>query len=343
MTLHMEIPQLLPVLDDATERALRESIARFGVLVPTIVDEHGRLLDGHHRVRIARELGMPVPERAVRLDSDEDSLEVAAHLNTARRQMSPEQRHQVVIALREAGHSIRAIAAATGASKSQVDRDVDQLSRAGQLEPPERVERGNGGSYPAQRPADADEPRPEPLAVWPGDDEATDPLDGAEYPSRLAVHFSSGNDVWSTPQDFFDYLAAEFAFETDVCCLPESAKCGRYFTPEDDGLAQEWTGVCWMNPPYSEMAPWVKKAHESAQAGATVVALIPARTDTAWWWDYCRHHEIRFVKGRLKFGGSPNSAPFPSAVVVFGAPPRTVWRDHRNTNQTMEAHDVYAA
>jgi phage N-6-adenine-methyltransferase len=113
-------------------------------------------------------------------------------------------------------------------------------------------------------------------------------------------------------------MAQEFAFDVDVCALPENAKVGRYFTPQENGLAQEWRGVCWMNPPYGRgIGAWVRKAYESAQDGATVVCLLPARTDTAWFHDYCQRGEIRFLRGRLKFGGSKNSAPFPSMVVIF--------------------------
>lgn len=130
--------------------------------------------------------------------------------------------------------------------------------------------------------------------------------------------FSSATDLWETPQWLFDRLNDQYHFELDVCALPENAKCDRYFTPEQDGLQQEWTGVCWMNPPYGrEIGKWVRKAYESAQAGATVVCLLPARTDTAWWHDYVMHGEITFLRGRLKFGNSKNSAPFPSAIVVF--------------------------
>ncbi|MBP3406743.1 MAG: adenine methyltransferase [Kiritimatiellae bacterium] len=131
--------------------------------------------------------------------------------------------------------------------------------------------------------------------------------------------FTSNTDLWATPQDFFDNLNAEFKFETDVCALPENAKCAHFFTPEQNGLDQEWRGVCWMNPPYGrDIVNWVRKAYESAQKwGTTVVCLVPARTDTAWWHDYCMKGEYRFVRGRLKFGGCKNSAPFPSAVVIF--------------------------
>jgi len=131
--------------------------------------------------------------------------------------------------------------------------------------------------------------------------------------------FSSKTDLWATPQSFFDKLNRVFKFEIDVCALPENAKCPIYFTPEQNGLEQEWIGTLWMNPPYGkEISAWVEKAHLSAkQNGATVVCLLPARVDTRWWHDYCEKAEVFFIKGRLKFGGSKNSAPFPSAVVVF--------------------------
>lgn len=130
------------------------------------------------------------------------------------------------------------------------------------------------------------------------------------------VMFSSKTDLWETPQELFDELNLEFRFQTDVCALPENAKCEVFYTPEQDGLAQEWTGVCWCNPPYGrQIGKWVKKAAES---DATVVMLLPARTDTKWFHDYIlQNAEVRFIKGRLKFGGSKNSAPFPSMICVF--------------------------
>lgn len=130
---------------------------------------------------------------------------------------------------------------------------------------------------------------------------------------------SSGNNEWETPQDFFDMLNKEFNFTLDPCCKPETAKCSQYYTPIEDGLKQPWRGSVFVNPPYgSEIGKWMKKAYEESQKGAIVVCLIPSRTDTKYWHDYCMHaDEIRFVKGRLKFGQAAASAPFPSAVVVF--------------------------
>lgn len=128
--------------------------------------------------------------------------------------------------------------------------------------------------------------------------------------------FSSKTDLWETPQDFFDEMDREFCFTLDACAIPENAKCERFYTPDMDGLSQKWGGTVWCNPPYGrQIGNWVKKAAESS---ATVVMLLPARTDTKWFHDYILGQaEIRFIKGRLKFGGQKNAAPFPSMVVVF--------------------------
>jgi hypothetical protein len=135
----------------------------------------------------------------------------------------------------------------------------------------------------------------------------------------MNVHFSSATEMWSTPQDFFDSWSAKVGgFDLDVCASPENAKCPVFFDKQTDGLKQDWFGKCWMNPPYGrEINKWMHKAYTENKKGVTVVCLIPSRTDTRWWHDYAIHGEIVFIKGRLKFGKSKNSAPFPSAVVVF--------------------------
>jgi phage N-6-adenine-methyltransferase len=130
--------------------------------------------------------------------------------------------------------------------------------------------------------------------------------------------FSSATDEWATPQGLFDALDAEFGFTLDVCATAGNAKCEQFYTRAEDGLSQTWAGVCWCNPPYGrQIGRWIAKARQSAEAGSTVVCLVPARTDTAWWWEHCLHGEIRFLRGRLKFGGAAAGAPFPSAVVIF--------------------------
>ena len=95
--------------------------------------------------------------------------------------------------------------------------------------------------------------------------------------------FSSKTDMWATPQAYFDEVAKEFVFSVDVCANKENTKVNKFFSIEDNGLVQKWEGICWMNPPYGrEIGKWIKKAYESAEQGATVVGLLPARTDTKW-------------------------------------------------------------
>lgn len=134
--------------------------------------------------------------------------------------------------------------------------------------------------------------------------------------------FSSKDQTWETPLDLFKNINEIYGFKLDVCALPETAKCEKYFTPEIDGLSQKWGGYCWMNPPYGrEQIKWITKAYEESKNNyATVVCLIPARPDTKVWQDIIFKHAsaICFIKGRLKFGNSKDSAPFPSALVVFG-------------------------
>ena len=133
--------------------------------------------------------------------------------------------------------------------------------------------------------------------------------------------FSSKTDLWSTPNDFFDKLNDEFHFTLDPCSTHENAKCYKHFTEEENGLLQDWGNeVVFCNPPYGrQIKDWVKKSYEESQKdNTTVVMLIPARTDTIYFHEYIYHKaEIRFIKGRLKFGNAKNSAPFPSMVAIF--------------------------
>ena len=131
--------------------------------------------------------------------------------------------------------------------------------------------------------------------------------------------FSSKTDLWSTPEDLYNELNKEFKFTLDPCATDDNAKCKKYFTKSDDGITKFWGNeTVFMNPPYGrEIKHWIKKAYESTVYGATVVCLIPSRTDTIYWHEYVVKGEIRFIKGRLKFGNCKNSAPFPSAIVIF--------------------------
>ena len=133
--------------------------------------------------------------------------------------------------------------------------------------------------------------------------------------------FSSKTPEWGTPQDFYDDLNKEFRFTLDPCSTDENAKCEKHYTKEQDGLLQSWRGeTVFCNPPYGrEITKWVEKAYKESQGSdKKIVMLLPARTDTKWFHDYIYGKaEIRFIKGRLKFGGSKNSAPFPSMVVIY--------------------------
>jgi len=130
--------------------------------------------------------------------------------------------------------------------------------------------------------------------------------------------FTSKTDEWETPQELFDELNEEFNFTLDPCATKENAKCDKFYTKKENGLIQDWSGErVFMNPPYGRViGKWVKKASESK--AEIVVCLLPARTDTKWFHDYIYHKaEIRFLKGRIKFGGGKNSAPFPSMIVII--------------------------
>jgi phage N-6-adenine-methyltransferase len=141
------------------------------------------------------------------------------------------------------------------------------------------------------------------------------------WPHPLGVHASSKSCEWSTPPALFDRLSREYGpFDLDACATAENAKCPRFYTRADDGLARPWARRVWLNPPYGRgIGAWVCKAWEAVQSGEAevVVCLVPARVDTAWWHDYAVRGEVEFLPGRLKFGGAKNGAPFPSAVVVF--------------------------
>lgn len=153
------------------------------------------------------------------------------------------------------------------------------------------------------------------------------------------VMFSSKNEVWATPQDFFDKLNEEFHFNLDPCATPENAKCEKFFTERIDGLKQDWGGCCvFCNPPYGrKTVDWVRKAYqESQKQETTVVCLLPSRTDTRWFHDWVLGKaELRFVKGRLRFGDGKNSAPFGSMLAIFGkgAQEGTVRSERRKHNE----------
>lgn len=133
--------------------------------------------------------------------------------------------------------------------------------------------------------------------------------------------FSNKSDEWSTPQNLYNELDAEFHFNLDPCANKYNHKCDNYYSKYNNGLNHEWGGCrVFCNPPYSEINEWCKKAYEETFYGdcELLVMLVPSRTDTKWFHDWCYGKaEIRFIKGRIKFGGSTNNAPFPSILVIY--------------------------
>jgi phage N-6-adenine-methyltransferase len=147
--------------------------------------------------------------------------------------------------------------------------------------------------------------------------------DGGLAGTAMAALAMQRADDWETPPSVFDPLNREFGFMLDVAAQAHNAKCARFIPPDEDGLISDWgTNVCWCNPPYGAAIPfWIRKAWLASKYGATVVMLIPSRTDTAWWHDYAERGERRFVRGRIQFyqRGKPTgqSAPFASVIIVF--------------------------
>ena len=137
----------------------------------------------------------------------------------------------------------------------------------------------------------------------------------------MEVHFSSKTNEWNTPDDLFNTLDNEFNFTLDPCTNGENNKCDKFYTEKENGLIQDWSkDIVFVNPPYGrQISQWIEKAYNESLKGSKVVCLIPSRTDTKYWHDFIfnKASEVRFIKGRLKFGGSKNSAPFPSAIVVY--------------------------
>lgn len=145
----------------------------------------------------------------------------------------------------------------------------------------------------------------------------------------MNVLFSSKSDNWATPQWLFDKLNKTYNFTLDPCASQDNAKCSKFYTEEDNGLTKSFQNeTVFINPPYSNTYEWVKKAyHEAFSSGTTSVLLVPARVDSRWFYEFCFDpfvcKSITFIRGRLKFGNSKNSAPFPSIIIEFSAPSKT--------------------
>jgi phage N-6-adenine-methyltransferase len=149
-----------------------------------------------------------------------------------------------------------------------------------------------------------------------------------------ANRFASRKQDWTTPDGLFEPLQAEFNFTLDAAASPENARAPLFFTANEDGLEQDWGHhTVWLNPPYGDgvggLAAWVRKSADAAAKGATVVMLIPARTNTVWFHDYCLAlAEVRFIKGRPKFGGAIHGLPQPLCLVIFRPTESVIHDEH---------------
>lgn len=141
--------------------------------------------------------------------------------------------------------------------------------------------------------------------------------------ARLSKQFESASVEWTTPAEIFDPLNKEFGFTLDVAATAENTKCNQFYNKETDGLNSPWSGICWMNPPYGRgLGKWMHKAAKERENGVTTVCLIPARTNTNWFHDIClKYGEVRFIRGRPKFGGADKGLPWPLVIIIFRSIP----------------------
>ena len=283
MSTYTDTPyQLFPALDRATEDALRESINRWGVIVPIVVDQNGQVIDGHHRQRIARELGVDYGVQQIEVGSEDDARAIAATLNTDRRHMDIDQRRAIVAHLREQGHSLRAIAGAVGVDDKTVRRD---LSIADMSAMPETIRTSDGRSYPSTRPAREVESVDGSVSQM----NYHTPEQWLELATTSQPHVArnTGENEWYTPQPFID--AAKIVLEIidlDPASNPIAQariQASTYYTKDDDGLTKEWAGNVWMNPPYAQplVGQFIDKLVSSAQVSEAIV-LVNNGTETRW-------------------------------------------------------------
>lgn len=315
--------QLWPALSPATEAALRESIERWGVLVPVARDQHGRTIDGHHRARIADELGCDYAVIVHKVEDDDEARELARTLNADRRHLTVEQRRDMVAHLREQGHSYRAIGEALGVSHEQARKDsagVNNLT-------PETVTGQDGKRYPATK------PKPPTIARNQREAERIQDalLSGREDPlpdgKKLAPLMSSDSPEWYTPSHIIECVVSVLgAIDVDPCSPgPEASPvpAATHYTEVDNGLSRPWRGRVYMNPPYGRgIGEWTDRLRLDYEGGdvSEAIALVPARTDTRWMAEL-REYPRCYIRGRLAFSGAETAAPFPSCAVYLGDRP----------------------
>jgi phage N-6-adenine-methyltransferase len=284
--------QLFPNLTADEMDALAADIKARGVQVPVEVDEDGHILDGHHRVMIADSLGVDYPKVVRAGWTEPEKLAQVVALNAHRRHLTTVERREVIAKLRAQGASTRSIAKAVGVGKSTVAREVSPVP----FGTPDRIAGADGKSYPA----------PAPREQW----------------SPGAGLMSSDSVEWYTPRHILEaVVGAMGGIDLDPCAEPaKSVPATEHYTEADDGLSREWAGRVYMNPPYGRViGAWVDKLADEYEAGRVTeaVALVPARTDTAWF-AHLPWTMTAFITGRLSFSDHEAAAPFPSAACYLG-------------------------
>ena len=304
--------QLFKDLPPAVEAALRASIDRFGVLVHVVKDQHGNILDGHQRARIADSLGIKYPVSIVDVADEDEAREIARTLNEERRAMPKEERLPVVVALREEGHSLRAIAGAVGISEGQVRKD---LAGGAYQYAPETTKGLDGKSYPARR-----KPKLPPA------DALAQAREVKREQGGRTVLISEQNERY-TPAEYIESARAVMGgIDVDPASSDEANEtigAGTFYTIHDDGLEHGWPGRVWLNPPYGgDQTPFIARLLKQFAAGVTTQAIILVNshaTDTAWFaplWD----HLLCFTNHRINFYGSPGSGSTHGSVFVYMGP-----------------------
>jgi ParB family chromosome partitioning protein len=323
-------------------RALAESMARVGLLHPIVITTDNRLVAGARRLEAARLLGWTdIPARMVFLDNP---LQAEFDENMQREPFTPEERVAIADALWEreqkasrdrqaelgrshgdpsgkfpggSGSTRDRVAAALGVSGRTLEKEravvhaaQEDPGRFGDL-PSLLTTASTDAAYREFR-ARIQEPAPEP------------PPTPTPETAALAVHFSSATDEWATPPEVLALVVEALgAIDLDPCADDaRSVPAARHFTAAEDGLAQEWRGRVYMNPPYGRaIDAWVAKLLAEVEAGRATqaIALVPARTDTQWFRRF-QGYPLAFWRGRLRFGAADAGAPFPSVIIGLNVP-----------------------
>lgn len=365
--------QYLPPLDEETRANLWQSIKDQGVLVAIEEDEHGNTLDGHHRRVICEELGITKYPVVVRMGMSEDEkIQYTIDINENRRKPDENNKKFATLKLREQGRSLRRIAEIVGVSHECVRKwlpGVNSVDTSDDDDNDGRIIGKDGKSYPSKRAwhtvmattqqqADAAIKLVEITGVFDGDDlnvsadKIIDDANKTHYSTnrnRLGNMMTSDSIDWCTPPHIIkrvrDLLGG---IDLDPCTTVEAnatVKAAEFYTLDDDGLKQDWGGRVFLNPPYGDViGKWIEKLCTSCDDGdiEQALALVPARTDTAWF-RLLRRHPRCFLHGRLQFtgpGDNGNTAPFPSCVIGLGIAAADLARAFDGLGDTYEVTEV---